>query len=97
MKITMVRYKVKADTVKANETELKKVVEALEKAKPEDFRFTALKLSDGVSFIAISQGDVKILHEIEANKQHLAELEKRLDGEIVLEEVEEIGSYKLFE
>lgn len=97
MKITIVRYKVKADTVKENEAELKKVVEALEEAKPEDFRFTALKLSDGVSFIAISQGDVNILHEIEANKYHLAELEKRLDGEIALEEVEEVGSYRFFE
>ena len=99
MKVTIVQYKVKKEKVMENEDELKKVFEALKKAKLDDFRYASMKLSDGVSFIALVQfeGESNPFVQSEAFQNFQKRLTTRLDGQPIQEVAEIVGSYNFFD
>ena len=103
MKLTMVRYRVKADRVADNEEALTKVFAAVEKAKPAGISYASFKLQDGVSFVALvhlaggaSEGGNPLL-ELPEFKEFQAGIPDRCIEMPVTEVLDAVGAYNFFE
>jgi hypothetical protein len=93
----MVRYRVKADQVAANEALVRAVYEELRQAQPSGFRYATFKLDDGVSFvhIALVEGGGNPLAQIEAFNEFQKGIEDRCDQPPVVAQLDEVGSFGL--
>jgi hypothetical protein len=101
MKTVMVRYKVKADRSEENERYISKVFEELSLEQPAGFRYAALKLEDGVSFVHLvfaepSESPVS-LADMPAFKAFVADISDRCDEPPVASGVTYVGSYGFLE
>jgi hypothetical protein len=100
MKRVMVRYKVKPDRVEQNEGLVRAVYEELKRSEPDGIRYATFKLDDGVSFVHLAShetGGGNPLSELTSFKQFQAEIGDRCEEPPVVTELEEIGSFRLFD
>jgi hypothetical protein len=97
MKRVMVRYRVKADQVARNEELVRAVYAELADRNPEGFRYTTVKLDDGVSFVhfAIAEDDSPLPASLPAFAEFQREIRDRCDQPPVVSQVEEVGSFRL--
>jgi hypothetical protein len=97
MRRVMVRYRVKADQVAANEALVRAVYEELRHAQPSGFRYATFKLDDGVSFvhIALVEDGGNPLAQIEAFNEFQKGIEDRCDQPPVVAQLDEVGSFGL--
>jgi hypothetical protein len=94
MKHVMVRYRVKADQVEANEALVRDVYEELAAVRPDGLRYATFKLDDGVTFVHIAEHAVpNPLAAVEAFQRFQAGIAERCDEPPAVMEVEQIGSY----
>src|SRR3989304_7119287 len=98
MKRIMVRYKVKTDRVKENETYIRNVFKALADESPSGLRYVSFKLEDGVSFVHIvsleSESGDNPLGRLPAFKAFAADIADRCEEPPVVTSLEEVGSYR---
>jgi len=99
MKRVMVRYKVKPDRVAENEQLVRAVYEELDRTKPSGLRYATFRLDDGVSFVhlAESEGKRSPLTKVEAFNRFTEEIGERSEEAPVVTEIEQIGSYRLYD
>ena len=100
MRRVIVRYRVKADQVEANEELVRAVYEELARTGPEGFRYATFKQEDGVSFVHIASVDTadgrNPLAEVEAFARFQKDIAARCDEPPVATEMHEVGSYRFF-
>ncbi len=99
MKKLLIRYKVKANKVEENENLVKEVYKQLHENKIDGFRYTTLKLEDGVSFIHIAFADTEEANttfgKLSAFRNFQANIKDRCDELPVVNQITVIGSYNL--
>ena len=94
----MVRYRVKPDRAAENEELVRAVYDELAASQPDGLRYATVKLPDGVTFIHIAQhGEPNPLQATAAFPRFLKDINDRCDEPPAVSQVEEIGSYRLFE
>jgi hypothetical protein len=97
MKKVLVRYKVKANKVAENEQLVKEVYKQLHEKKIDGFRYTTLKLDDGVTFVHIAFSDNEqantTFSNLPAFKNFQANIKDRCDEPPLLSQVNVMGSY----
>jgi hypothetical protein len=95
MKRTMVSYKVRPETAAANEELVRAVFDELARAAPENVRYTAFVLEDGVSFVHIvdvEDGDNPI-PGLTAFKRYANAVLERCEEQPVVNRARAIGMY----
>ena len=101
MKKIIVRYKVKEDRAQENIKYIKDVFSALEKSKPEGFRYATFQLDDGVSFIHIASIETadgtNPVALMDAFKAFTKDIASRCEEPPVASVAETIGTYRIFE
>jgi hypothetical protein len=99
MRHVIVRYTVKADRAEENEQLVRAVYDELHSTEPAGLSYATVKLDDGVSFvhIAATQDGRNPLADVAAFKQFQMGIAERCDEPPVVSEVEEIGSYRMFD
>ncbi|UCE31872.1 MAG: hypothetical protein JSW68_02735 [Burkholderiales bacterium] len=97
MKRLMVRYKVKADQVAANEDLIREVFGELNRERPEGVRYAAFKLPDGQSFVHVvsieASDDTNPLAALPAFKAFTADIRDRCEEPPAAFDLTEVGSY----
>lgn len=95
MKRVLVRYKIKAGQTAENEALVQAVFEELAQAAPPRFRYSSLKLEDGVTFVHIMEADAggNPLANFQAFKRFAAEIRDRCEDPPVATEFTAIGAY----
>lgn len=94
----MVRYKVQPDRVAENEELVRAVYEELAAAAPDGLQYATFKLPDGVTFVHVAQHAAdNPLRTVEAFQRFQEGIRDRCDEPPVAMELEEIGSYRLFD
>lgn len=95
MKQLMIRYRVKPDRVAENTDLVRNVYAELRQANPAGFRYSTLRLDDGVTFvhIAITEGTHDPLSKLEAFKRFRAGLGERVEAPPEAGEAQLIGAY----
>jgi hypothetical protein len=94
----MVRYRVQPDRVAENEELVRAVYEELAASQPDGLQYATVKLPDGVTFIHIAQhGEPNPLSTNAAFRRFQEGIRDRCDEPPVVSQVDEIGSYRLFE
>ena len=95
MKRVMVSYRVKPESVAANEALVRAVYEELRLTQPEGMRYATFRLDDGVSFVHINLSDGgNALNELAAFKAFQDRIGERLDEGPTVSEPSVIGSYR---
>ena len=99
MKKVLVRYKVKADKAAENEAFIRAVFEELKETGPDGIRYASFKQADGVSFVHIAsiEAERNPLAETAAFKAFQADIRDRCEEPPVAVDLDEIGSYRVFE
>jgi hypothetical protein len=91
----MVRYKCKPEAVHENERLIAAVFAQVARDKPAGTRYQVFKLPDGVSFvhIAMTDGTVNPVTQLEAFKQYAADIKSRCEEPPVFTEMQAVGAY----
>jgi quinol monooxygenase YgiN len=99
MRRVMVRYRVKPDQVERNEQLIRTVYEELHHSDPAGLRYATFRLDDGVSFVHLAESDgaQSPLTGVKAFKEFQQGIEDRCDEPPVVTELDEIGSFRLFD
>jgi hypothetical protein len=99
MRVMMVRSEVKAERVAEVEAAIEKAFAGIHQAKPEGVRYASSKLGDGVTVVALLalEGDTYPLLELPAFREFQESLKDRVAGPAVPEQLQVIGSYRLFD
>jgi hypothetical protein len=87
---------VKPQRLQEHEALVRAVFEALAELRPSGFRYQAVKLADGLSFMhlaSIDAGAVHPLRSLEAFKRFQEGIAERCSVQPASEDVERIGSY----
>jgi len=93
----MVRYRVYPDRVAENEQLVRAVYEELAASKPESLHYATFKLPDGITFIHVAQHDEpNPLPRLAAFQRFQEGIQSRCEDPPVVNELQEIGSYRLF-
>jgi hypothetical protein len=97
----MIRYKVKPDRVADNEQLVRAVYEELHQAAPPGIRYATFKLDDGASFIHLvsieTEDGSSPLRDVEAFARFQEDIDDRIEEGPVVTDLDEVGSYRLFE
>jgi hypothetical protein len=101
MKTTFVQYRVKPGRATENEAAIRAVFEQLGRDAPSGIRYASFKLADGVTFIHLASvdtaDDTNPLGKLAAFQAFVAGVKERCEEPPVAQEVNCIGSYRLFE
>jgi hypothetical protein len=101
VKQIMVRYKVKPDRAQENERFIANVFGELMRDGPADFRYTSIKLDDGVTFMHIvsdTRPDAPYtISALPAFKAFTANIRDRCDEVPVTVNFDVVGSYRVFD
>ena len=101
MKKILVRYKVKSNRVEENETLVKEVYKQLHENNIDGFRYTTIKLEDGVSFIHIAFTDTEeanaAFSKLPAFRNFQANIKDRCEELPVVNQITVIGSYNFMQ
>ena len=100
MKITVVRYKVKADRAQENVDFITAVFAELKEKSPPGLSYASFKLDDGVSFIhgAAVDDDVENnpLPQMDAFKRFAADIKDRCEDPPVASSASVVGAFNAF-
>ena len=100
-RVSLVRYKVKADRAAENERYIAKVFEQLERDRPAGLRYASFKLADGVSFVHVASLEAadgaNPLAALPAFKEFTAGIKERCEELPVAVDLNEVGSYGFFD
>jgi hypothetical protein len=99
MNVLMVRAKLKEETAADAQAAIGKVIQALEQAHPEDVRYTASVLGDGVTFIALLElkpDGGNPLAGFPAYAEFVENLKEWYAEPPAVERMTVVGSYQLF-
>jgi|SRR5579871_722084 len=97
MRRVFVRYRVKPERVAENEALVRSVYEELAERGPDGLRYATVKLDDGVSFVHVAEHDGENpLPGVPAFQRFQDGIRDRCDEPPVVQEVDVIGSYRLF-
>jgi hypothetical protein len=101
MRRVLVRYRVKPDRVGENEALIRAVYEELARTRPAGLRYATFRLEDGVSFAHLAEEDThdgaNPLSKVAAFKRFQAGISERCDEQPTVTELQEIGSFRMFE
>ena len=98
MKLTLIRYKAKADKADENEALIRNVFKALHEKAPEGTRYAALRLADG-SFVHIVESGTGegafSIPSLPAFKEFQSGIRERIAEGPVQNEVTIVGNYRM--
>ena len=101
MKLTMVRYSVKADKVSENVKLIRAVYDELSQVHPAGLQYATFRAPDGVSFVhlaAVEPGqDAHPLTGQPSFQRFTAGIGERCEEPPVAVELDEVGSYSFFQ
>ncbi|HWF52714.1 MAG TPA: hypothetical protein VG294_18870 [Solirubrobacteraceae bacterium] len=101
MKRVLVQYRVKPDRVVENEALVRAVYDELVTTRPAGIRYATFRLEDGVSFAHLSETDTSDganpLSALAAFKRFQTAISERCDEQPIVTELQEIGSFRMFE
>ena len=97
MRRVMVKYKVKADQVAANEALVRAVYDELHRTNPGGIRYATFQLEDGLTFvhIASTEDGQNPLSGVRAFQQFQEGIGDRCEEAPHVSELREIGSFRL--
>jgi hypothetical protein len=96
MRRTLISYTVRAETAALNEELIRAVFDELARVRPENVRYTALVLDDGVSFTHIVEvrDGVNPIPELASFKRYTEAVLERCQEPPVVNQAREIGAYE---
>jgi hypothetical protein len=100
MSVTMVRQKVKDGSVEAAEAAVRDLFATLDRLRPEGFRYASTRVGDSATFVILTELTEGIEDPRPAIPEFLRFLERLkdwVDGPPVIEHLDVVGSYNLFE
>jgi len=91
----MIRYRIRPDQIEEHLALVDAVFEELAATAPPLLRYSAHRLSDGVTFVDLVEGDElpAPLRELDAFQRYRASLDERCDELPVMTELTEFASY----
>jgi hypothetical protein len=94
----IIRYRTKPGQAEANAELVRAVYAELHRTRPDGFRYTTLRLDDGVSFVHITQSerDPSPILQIRAFGEFQAGIGERCDEPPVAQAFTKVGSYRFF-
>jgi hypothetical protein len=97
----MVRYRVKPGRAEENERYIIKVFEELKQTQPKGLRYASFKLNDGATFVHIVSIEPEAsghpLKQLETFRAFTDTIDDRCEELPVTSDLEEVGSYRLFD
>ena len=100
MKVTVVRYKVKADRAQENVDFITAVFAELKEKSPPGLSYASFKLDDGVSFIHVAAVDDDVennpLPQMDAFKRFAADIKDRCAEPPVASSASVVGAFNAF-
>jgi len=99
MGVMMVRQKVKDESVKEAEAAARELFAALNRVRPEGLRYASTRVVDGSTFVALielADGIEDPRPAIPEYLRFLEQLKGLVDGPLVIERLDVVGSYNLF-
>ena len=99
MRRVLIRYKVKPDQVERNEELVRAVYEELNRTGPDGFKYATFKLEDdGATFVHIASQEAghNPLDDVAAFQRFTDGIRERCEEPPVVSELQEVGSYRLF-
>jgi hypothetical protein len=100
MSVTMVRQKVKYGSVKEAEAAVRNLFTTLARVHPEGVRYASTRLADTTTFVALfelADGVEDPRPAIPEYRRFLEQLKDWTDGSPVIERLDVVGSYNLFD
>jgi hypothetical protein len=100
MSVTLLRQKVRDEMVAEAEAAVRGLFAALERARPQGLRYASTRVESSSTFVImleLADGAPDPRGQIPEFPQFQAQLQNLIDGPPVIEQLEVIGSYKLFE
>jgi hypothetical protein len=100
MTVTMVRQKVKEESIEEGEAAVRDLFATLARVRPEGLRYASTRLGDSATFvilIELADGIEDPRNEIPQYASFLEQLKGWVDGPPVIEQLDVVGSYNLFE
>jgi quinol monooxygenase YgiN len=99
MSVTMVRQKVKDDSVEAAEAAARELFATLDRVRPQGLRYASTRVADSSTFVALvelADGIEDPRPAIPEFQRFLEQLKGLVDGPPVIEQLDVVGSYSLF-
>jgi len=99
MSVTMVRQKVKDESVQEAETAVRDLFATLDRVRPEGLRYASTRVVDSSTFVIVTELAEGIEDPRPAIPEFLRFLEQLkgwVDGPPVIEHLDVVGSYNLF-
>jgi len=99
MSVTVVRQKVKDDTISEAVAAVRTLFEALDRAHPAGVRYASTRVADTSTFVAmfeLAEGSEDPRPAMPEFGRFLEQLKELVDGPPVIEQLEVVGSYNLF-
>ena len=95
---SIIRYRTKPDQAEVNAELVRAVYAELNRAQPDGFRYTTLRLDDQVTFVHIvqSERDPSPILAVKAFGEFQAGIRDRCDEPPVQQAFTEVGSYRFF-
>lgn len=94
----IVRYRVRPERVAENEELVRAVYDELAETAPAGLHYATFKSADGVTFVHVARhAEDNPLRSVEAFARFQEGIQDRCDEPPVVTELEEIGSYRMFE
>jgi hypothetical protein len=100
MSVTLLRQKVKDETVDEAEAAVHELFATLDRVRPEGLRYASTRVADSSTFVIlveIADGVEDPRPAIPAFARFLERLKDFVDGPPVIEQLDVVGSYNLFE
>lgn len=100
MKVTVVRYKVKADRAQENVDFISAVFAELNEKSPPGLQYASFNLEDGMSFLHVAAVDDGVesnpLPQMEAFKRFVADIKDRCEEPPVATSASVVGAFNIF-
>jgi hypothetical protein len=100
MSVTMVRQKVKEGRIEEAQAAARELFATLNRLQPEGLHYASTRVADSTTFVILfelADGVEDPRPAIPEYGQFLGQLKEFLDGPPVIEQLEVIGSYNMFE
>jgi quinol monooxygenase YgiN len=100
MSVTLLRQKVKDESVQEAEAAVHDLFATLERERPEGLRYASTRVADSSTFVILfelADGSVDPRSAIPEFARFLEQLKGWVDGPPVIETLDVVGSYNLFE
>ncbi|HZM82760.1 MAG TPA: hypothetical protein VFC19_44150 [Candidatus Limnocylindrales bacterium] len=99
MSVTLLRQKVKDDSLEEAEAAVRELFATLDRLRPEGLRYASTRLVDGATFVVLfelADGIEDPRPAIPEFQRFVERLKGWVDGPSVIEQLKVVGSYNLF-